>query len=165
VSLPPRDYGRAAEVFAAALARLEERDRVDAAEAVAKVARQRGMEVGRGSPRSPDDGEGHGPLLGLLRSAGFEPQVDPADGAIRLRNCPYRLLAEQQRELTCGMNLAWASGVLAGLRDRAFDVELEPEEGRCCVVFRPASARPQAQAAGVPPPSARVRRRTGRGTG
>ncbi len=155
VSLPAREYERAAEVFAAALERLEARDGVDASGAVAEVARQRGMGLGREARRgsgSPPAEDGSAPLLGLLRSAGFEPQVDPADGAIRLRNCPYRLLSEQQRELTCGMNLAWASGILAGLADRSYDVVLEPEPGRCCVVFRP-EQRP------------RLTRRSRRGTG
>jgi predicted ArsR family transcriptional regulator len=159
VSFPPRDYERAAEVFAAALERLERQEGVDASGAVAAVARRRGLDVGRGtdpaSASAPGE-DGRGVLLDLLRAAGFEPLVDPTDGAIRLRNCPYRLLSEQQRELTCGMNLAWASGVLDGLHERAFAVELDPEPGRCCVVFRPASRPPDA------PP---VRRRTRRGTG
>ena len=62
---------------------------------------------------------------------------------IRLRNCPYRLLSEQQRELTCGMNLAWASGILDRPRRSPFEVALEPEPGRCCVVFRAADSRGQ----------------------
>jgi predicted ArsR family transcriptional regulator len=168
VSLPPRDYERAAEVFAAALERLEARDRVDARAAVAAVARQRGIDTGREARQvmgSPPDADAAPSLLGLLRGAGFEPQVDPADGAIRLRNCPYRLLSEQQRELTCGMNLAWASGVLTGLGERRVHVALEAEPGRCCVVFRPArraTGRTRANAAEAP---AVLIRRSRRGTG
>jgi predicted ArsR family transcriptional regulator len=155
VSLPPRDYERAAEVFAAALEHLDDGEGVDATEAVTTVARLRGIDVGRGDAhgsRSLPGADGGAALLDLLRATGFEPQVDPADGAIRLRNCPYRLLSEQHRELTCGMNLAWASGILTGLDDRSYDVALEPEPGRCCVVFRVAGRR-------------RLRRRSRRGTG
>jgi len=65
--------------------------------------------------------------------------VDPADGAIRLQNCPYHALSASHRELTCGMNLAWAEGVLEGLGQRhgdGLEATLAPEPGYFCVVFR-----------------------------
>ena len=40
--------------------------------------------------------------------------------------------------MTCGMNLAWAEGVVDGLGASDVAVELNPEPGRCCVVFHPA---------------------------
>jgi predicted ArsR family transcriptional regulator len=141
VSLPARDYQRVAEVFADALERLDGRGAAASA-AVASVARARGAALAREARRSGAVAPSvdHASLLALLRSAGFEPRVDPADGSIRLANCPYRSLAERQRELTCGMNLAWAAGLLDGLQERSLEAELSPEPGRCCVIFRPAGA-------------------------
>ena len=34
---------------------------------------------------------------------------------IRLRNCPFHQLAEQHRDVVCGMNLALIEGLVAGL--------------------------------------------------
>ena len=87
----------------------------------------------------------------LLRVGGFEPIVDPSGGTVRLRNCPYRVLSEGHRDLTCGMNLAWASGVVAGLDAKRLEVELDPQPGACCVAFRDAASG--------------VSSRSGRGTG
>ena len=42
-----------------------------------------------------------------------------------LRNCPYNALATDHRDLTCGMNLAWAQGVVDGWRGPA-TVKLDP---------------------------------------
>ena len=50
-------------------------------------------------------------------------------------NCPYDALVQEHRDLTCGMNLAWAEGVVEGLGASDVAVELSPEPGRCCVVF------------------------------
>jgi predicted ArsR family transcriptional regulator len=60
-----------------------------------------------------------------------------SDGTVWLRNCPYHAIASDHRELTCGMNLAWAKGVVDGLGSLV-SVELAPEPGRCCLVFRTA---------------------------
>ena len=78
-----------------------------------------------------------GRLLGLLRGAGYEPEIEPA-GDVCLLNCPYDALVQEHRDLTCGMNLAWAEGVVEGLGASDVAVELNPEPGRCCVVFHPA---------------------------
>jgi predicted ArsR family transcriptional regulator len=75
-------------------------------------------------------------LVDVMRDAGFEPLVDVGNGDVRLRNCPYRALAEVHRDLTCGANIAWAEGVVDGLDDQGLRAELKPEPGRCCVVVR-----------------------------
>lgn len=137
VSLPPRHYDLAADLLATALDRLGD---ASAAEAVATVARERGMVVGTDARRKAGARPGRRRLLrgllDVLRGAGYEPQVDTASGTVSLRNCPYDALASDHRHLTCGMNLAWAEGVVDGLGSPA-RVELAPEPGRCCVVFRP----------------------------
>ena len=80
-------------------------------------------------------GPGAAALLEVLRGAGYEPDVD-ADGTVCLRNCPYDALVADHRDVTCGMNLAWAEGVIDGLRVPGVRAELAPEPGRCCVVLR-----------------------------
>ena len=77
-------------------------------------------------------------LLDVLRGAGYEPQIETSDGTVSLRNCPYDALASQHRELTCGMNLAWADGVTEALVNSGLQPELAPQPGDCCVLFRPA---------------------------
>ncbi len=135
VSLPPRHYDRAADMMASALQRLAGKSGI---EALAQVARERGASVGVDARRQA--GRRVGRLRSLrgiadvLRGAGFEPDVE-ADGTVCLRNCPYDVLVADHRDVTCGMNLAWATGVVDGLGVRDVTVELAPAPGRCCVVF------------------------------
>ncbi len=139
VSLPHRSYAAAAEVFASALSRLDGRSSINA---VAEVARAQGTEVGVEARQEAGAHPGHDrlkvALLDLLDAAGYEPEVDPDRGSVRLRNCPYRVLASSHRDLTCGMNHAWAEGVVGGLADPRLAVELAPTPGYCCVVFNEA---------------------------
>jgi predicted ArsR family transcriptional regulator len=138
VSLPPRHYAFAADLMATALARM---DGMSGAEALVTVARERGTTVGAGARRKAGVRLGHRRLLaaflGVLRGAGYEPQIEMANGTVRLGNCPFDALAIDHRDLTCGMNLAWAEGVVDGLGSPV-SVELAPEPGHCCVVFHPA---------------------------
>lgn len=142
ISLPPRNYAFAADLMATAL------DRSGAASAgaasaavVATVARERGTAVGAGARRQaaalPDRNRILKALLDVLRVAGYEPSIETKEGTVTLRNCPYQELAADHRELTCGMSLAWAGGVVDGLGSPA-SAQLAPEPGRCCVVFRAA---------------------------
>ena len=139
ISLPPRHYGLAADFMATALDRL---GGASGAEAVATVARERGTVAGIDARRKAGARPGRRrlltTLLDLLRGAGYEPDLDKANGTVRLQNCPYDALASNHRQLTCGMNLAWAEGVVDGLGDSKVGVTLAPEPGRCCVVFHSA---------------------------
>ena len=138
-SLPQRHYERAAELMATAL------DRLGAAtglEAVSRIARERGRTLGaepgeRRESAAPESHGSFGRLLDLLRGAGYEPEIEPA-GDVCLWNCPYDALVQEHRNVTCGMNLAWAEGVVEGLGASDVAVELNPEPGRCCVIFHPA---------------------------
>jgi predicted ArsR family transcriptional regulator len=75
----------------------------------------------------------------MLRAHGFEPWPG-ADGAVVLRNCPFRRLAEQHREIVCGMNVALIEGLMAGLGVHGMRPELDPRPAHCCVVIRTCSA-------------------------
>jgi predicted ArsR family transcriptional regulator len=137
VSLPPRRYDLAADVMATALDRLANNS---GAAVAADVSRERGRAAGSKARRVARGGRARGRMVAqlcdVLRGAGYEPAVDAATGTVTLRNCPYDALAEEHRELTCGMNVAWADGVIEGL-GATLRAELAPAPGRCCVVFRP----------------------------
>ncbi len=142
-SLPQRHYDRAAELMASALERL---GAAGAFHTVARLARERGVALGEAAAGS-ELTAGRGPfgrLLDVLTGAGYEPEVQPV-GDVCLLNCPYDALARDHRDLTCGMNLAWAQGVVDGLGERGIAVELAPEPGRCCVVFHPVPERAASQ--------------------
>ena len=136
VSLPARRYERAADLMASALQRLP---RGSGIEAAARTARERGTSIGSEARRRAGGRLGRtrarAALLDVLRGAGYEPDVE-ADGTVCLRNCPYDALVADHRDVTCGMNLAWAEGVIDGLRAPGVRAELAPEPGRCCVVLR-----------------------------
>lgn len=142
VSFPPRGYERVADVFAEGLDRLAG---TSGADAVAEVARERGTAVGveARSNAGPRPGRRRllAALLDVLRRAGYAPDVDPANGDVCLRNCPYHALVADHRELTCGMNLAWAEGVTAAMHSD-LRPELAPKPGYCCVVFQGSPAPP-----------------------
>lgn len=135
VSIPPRRYEHVADVFAEGLDRLAD---TSGADAVADVAREHGTDLGvearRNAGPRPSRRRLLTALLDLLRRAGYEPDVDPASGAVSLRNCPYNALVANHRELTCSMNLAWAQGVSTAM-DARLRPELAPKPGYCCVVF------------------------------
>ena len=136
LSMPPRAYDRAASRFAEALRKSAGRSGPDA---LGDVAHAHGTVDGDQAKREAGRTASHrrlmAALLRLLRGAGYEPTVDDT-GEVRLQNCPYRALVDQDLELTCGMNLAWALGVTNGLGDARLRAELAPAPDRCCVVFR-----------------------------
>lgn len=130
VSVPPRDYELAADLLAEAAETSDE-----ARAALDSVAARAGRRMGEGL------GEGRkGSLDEALAARGYEPFEDEA-GVIRLRNCPFHRLAEQHRDVVCGMNQAYLEGLLDGLERTDVRASLEPEPGRCCVAIR---ARAQA---------------------
>jgi predicted ArsR family transcriptional regulator len=136
VSLPARRYDRAADLMAGALDRMSG---PRGADVVGSVARNHGAAAGVAARLAvgarPSQRRLQEALMDTLSGAGFEPDVDQSNGTVFLRNCPYYAIAEAPRELTCGMNRAWADGLVDGLGLPAI-AELAPDAGRCCVVFR-----------------------------
>jgi predicted ArsR family transcriptional regulator len=124
VSLPPRRYDRVGEILARAIEALQGGDR-----AVRDQASATGRALASGvRPATVDQ------VVELLADQGYEPWIGD-DGAVRLRNCPYHVLAEHHRDVVCGMNLALLDGVVAGVPERT--AVLAPEPGSCCVVLEP----------------------------
>ena len=66
---------------------------------------------------------------------GFEPTEDGPE--IRLRNCPFDILAAEHRGLTCSMNLALLEGLATSVGDTGLRAVAHPVEGSCCVRFVP----------------------------
>jgi predicted ArsR family transcriptional regulator len=133
VTVPPREYELAARLLVQAVeADPSDRSRT----ALAEAARRLGTELG--SAFHPADGEGDAAgrdMKGVLTQQGYEPCCG-ADGVIRLRNCPFHQLAEQHRELVCGMNLALVEGLVEGLGADGWHPALDPRPGQCCVAIR-----------------------------
>jgi predicted ArsR family transcriptional regulator len=118
-SLPPRDYRAVAELLADAVdgARLDNE--------LQAAARRRGLALAAPSPLAS-----RADLLACLTHQGYEPTVE--HDSIRLRNCPFHVLAESHPGLVCGMNLA----LLEGLTDASDAVAtIAPRPTGCCVAI------------------------------
>lgn len=116
VSIPPRRYELAARILLDAVGQGHL-----ARETVTEVAHRAGVEIG---------GKG---LAGALVETGYEPTV--VDEETRFRNCPFHALRDQDRETTCGLNLALVEGMVEGSGADVSAV-LAPEDGYCCVRLR-----------------------------
>ncbi len=127
VSLPDRHYDLAGSVLATAAAE-SVRNAEPITDCLHRAAHRAGVEVGIGSA---DAGDGEA-VLEVLRRQGYEPVTLP-NGEVALGNCPFHRLAEQERELVCGMNLDFLGGVLEAVGATGLDARLSPEPGFCCV--------------------------------
>jgi predicted ArsR family transcriptional regulator len=134
ITLPERRYDLAAQLMAEAL----EEKASDPTAALDGAARRFGEQLGAQARGRLGRRAGTGRLLeaacAVLRDHGFEPIL--AGGEIRLRNCPFDVVAKDHTTLVCGMNLALAEGLVSGLGADAVDVRLDPMPGSCCVALR-----------------------------
>jgi hypothetical protein len=73
----------------------------------------------------------------VLAEHGYEPAVgEQCD--IALANCPFHRLAQEHRDLVCGMNLDLLDGVIDGIgASGTLAARLEPVPGWCCVRISP----------------------------
>jgi predicted ArsR family transcriptional regulator len=71
----------------------------------------------------------------VLARYGFEPTRTAAT-CVRLRNCPFHPLAARAPGLVCGINHAFLTGFLTGLRAPSVRAVLAPSPGECCVELR-----------------------------
>jgi predicted ArsR family transcriptional regulator len=134
VSLPPRHYDLAAELLADAV-----NQSITAGSPVSEelrtVANQRGREFGSQARQAAGKRPSRRALvksaMTALEEHGYEPRSD--GGEIVLENCPFHALADQQRELVCGMNHDLLAGMADGLGDGVLTARLEPSDDHCCV--------------------------------
>jgi predicted ArsR family transcriptional regulator len=117
VSVPPREYRALAGMLAEAL------DDLGGDRAAERAAYRRGL-------AQPPTGD----LVEHLASLGYEPVVEGAE--IRLRNCPFGLVADAFPPLVCGLNLGFVRGMLAGCGRPESDAALDPGPTGCCVAIR-----------------------------
>jgi predicted ArsR family transcriptional regulator len=126
--MPPRDYRGAAELLADVV------DMTGAEPQLQRAARRRGAVTGRTVRRQAPEAPEAELVTGALAAQGYQPYRDGAD--IRLRNCPFHVLASRHPPLICGMNLALLEGLLAGASVTALAAVLDPRPLDCCVVLR-----------------------------
>lgn len=136
LSVPERHYDLAALLLARAVEDAADGS-VAVVDALRSEARKCGAEIGaplrEGGERSR---AGRIEVLAdVLTDHGYEPQLE--DDTITLKNCPFHALAEEHRELVCGMNHELMKGLVeaAGLDETV--ACLDPAPGRCCVALRP----------------------------
>lgn len=135
-SVPERHYDLAGSLLASAIA-ASTRTGEPVADCLRVAARAAGAAIGAESSaaivslRRKD--ERRQAVVDVLARHGYEPEVGRRN-EIALANCPFHRLAEQHRDLVCGMNLDFLAGLLDGMgpADR-LTARLEPEPGWCCV--------------------------------
>jgi predicted ArsR family transcriptional regulator len=113
VSVPPRAYGSAAQLLAEVV------DEAGLEPELQAAARRAGAALPAG------------PVEEVLAARGYQPWRDGA--TIRLRNCPFHVLARDFPPLVCGMNLALLEGLLG--ESSRWRARMDPRPGECCVVF------------------------------
>ncbi len=132
LSVPARHYVFAARLLATAVS-----DRPgDAVTASYDVARTEGRRIGescRPAGRRTQQ-RARAAVIEALDDLGYEP-VDDGIPAIRLRNCPFRALADVAPGLVCGMNRELVAGIIegAGVMGEALPDGEAPD---CCVIAR-----------------------------
>ncbi|HEV2371646.1 MAG TPA: transcriptional regulator [Streptosporangiaceae bacterium] len=132
VSVPPREYQLAACLLVQAVA-ADPSGRTRAA--LDDAARQLGAELGKRHQAGGDGGAGpRAAVQSALAEHGFEPWQDD-HGTVRMRNCPFHRLVEQQPEVVCHMNLALIQGLVAGLGAGNLTPVLDPGSEHCCVAI------------------------------
>ncbi|MGH2629572.1 MAG: helix-turn-helix transcriptional regulator [Actinomycetota bacterium] len=144
VSIPERRY----DVIGSVLLRAIEGQRPGeaATSSAERAARSVGEELGRSERerlRLPPPGPERTMAVAtdLLSDCGYEPYVDDG-GFVGMRSCPYHALAQQNRDLVCGLNRELVHGIVSGLGNDTLDVALRPAPGRCCVQLHPPHDEP-----------------------
>ncbi|MGZ4109916.1 MAG: helix-turn-helix transcriptional regulator [Actinomycetota bacterium] len=135
-----RDYRLLAEILAAASTGKRARERAEA------LAVEWGRYlVGRGEPR-PGTRRAGGRNLAVLQeamaTAGFDPRFRRAPGGeveVSMRDCPFRELLEEHRDLVCGVHRGLLEGMLGALNPphRLTDYAPLVERSICRMVARP----------------------------
>ncbi|MET8954400.1 helix-turn-helix transcriptional regulator [Streptomyces sp. NPDC004393] len=139
VSIPDRRHELLADLLLDAV--LTEGADENAAQAALRAAEQRGRQMGETTREETRPGRlglerGLTACEHLLDQYGYEPfRETPTQ--LRLRNCPFHPLASKAPDLVCGMNQAFLSGYLNGLRVSGVQAVLAPEPGECCVRLGP----------------------------
>jgi predicted ArsR family transcriptional regulator len=129
-----RDYRLFADIVAGQVTGARQRER-----AVATAREWGAYLVGRSAPRPGARGIG-GPNLAVLQAAlaeaGFDPRFRRRGRAgvdISLRDCPFRDLLDEHRELACSLHRGLLEGMLAGSRPPMRLASFEPLADRSSI--------------------------------
>jgi predicted ArsR family transcriptional regulator len=134
-SVPDRHYDLAGSLLASAVAE-STRTGAPVAECLRTAAHAAGQALGTEANEAvaaaaADDRTQA--VLDVLARHGYEPEVG-SGSEIALANCPFHRLAEEQRQLVCGMNLDFLAGLLDGMGSAVgLTARLDPQPGYCCV--------------------------------
>lgn len=133
-SLPERRYDLAGRILAAAVASAP--GAAPAKDAALRIARDRGVAAGAAREgRRPRGARGTlAAACEVAAGLGYEPEATGDE--VRLLNCPFHAVMTEAPELVCAMNTALLDGVVEGVGGTGVVAELDPAEGRCCVVLR-----------------------------
>jgi predicted ArsR family transcriptional regulator len=126
--VPPRDYRGAAELLAEVV------DVTGAEPELQRSARSRGAAAGRAARRQAPHTPDGDLVMGALSAKGYQPFQEGVE--VRLRNCPFHVLANRYPPLICGMNLALVEGLLEGAAVSSLQARLDPRPEECCVALR-----------------------------
>jgi predicted ArsR family transcriptional regulator len=136
VALPARQYEIAAQLMARAI---DATDSPEIRQGLRSAAHDFGRTAGEGARGDPSDQargtEGMDLIESVLLLYGYEPQHE-SPHEIRLRNCPFHVLARDHASLVCGLNLDLMQGLLDGMEDHSIEAVLQPRPGMCCVAFQ-----------------------------
>lgn len=139
VTIPERRYDLMGSVLLRALSSRKENETGE--DAARQAAGDAGVEIGLAerqrlgiAPPGPE--RAMAVATQVLEETGYEPYLDDR-GCVRARSCPFHELAEQQRDLVCGMNERLIEGIVRGLGNDTVGVVLDPVPGECCVRLEP----------------------------
>lgn len=133
-SLPERRYDLAGQILAGAVAATPRGG--SARDAALRIARERGVETGAAHDgRKPRGARATmAAACEVVAGLGYEPEASPDE--VVMLNCPFHAVMTAAPELVCSMNSALLDGVVEGIGGSGVAAELDPAEGRCCVVLR-----------------------------
>ncbi len=132
-SVPDRHYDLAGSLLASAVAESANTG-APVHDCLRDAARTSGRQIGEGvhvASEATTRGDRRAEVIDILERHGYQPVIG-ADEEIALANCPFHRLAEEQRELVCGMNLDFLGGVLESIGEH-LTARLDPAPGYCCV--------------------------------
>jgi predicted ArsR family transcriptional regulator len=135
-SVPDRRYDLAGSLLAAAIAE-STRSGQPVTECLKVAAHAAGREIGEDASEAvriaTTKDARRAAVLDVLSRHGYEPEVGRRR-EIALANCPFHRLADEERELVCGMNLDFLDGLLEGMASSdQLTARLDPAPGYCCV--------------------------------
>lgn len=131
VVIPQTRYALAASMMATALSARDAG--ADGSGSLQDVAADVGERLGKEIRRhARTKGARQEAVRHKLTQLGYEPQVQES-GEWTLRNCIFSELSASHRELVCGMNAAFVTGLLGGARVGSLHVERRMARPACCV--------------------------------